>query len=92
MHQDIVEEFPAGAIPLAGNEKCAVQAMYSPGKYITVQGHPEFTGEIVTEVVTNRRVAGVFNDEMADDALKRAVIPHDGVAIARAFLKFLRKG
>lgn len=92
MHRDIVAEFPQGAIPLGSNAICTVQAMYSPGKYITVQGHPEFTGEIVTEVVTNRHNVGVFSDEMYTDAIKRATIPHDGIAIARAFVKFLHQG
>lgn len=71
---------------------CPVQAMYSPGRYITVQGHPEFTGEIVSEVLTNRHKAGIFADDMYDDGMKRAPIEHDGVAIAKAFLDFMKSG
>jgi GMP synthase-like glutamine amidotransferase len=48
---------------LAYNEKCAVQGMYK-GKIITVQGHPEFTEEIVRELLEARRDLGVLNDEM----------------------------
>jgi GMP synthase-like glutamine amidotransferase len=91
MHKDIVFDFPSDAIPLGGNDKCAVQAMYSPGKYISVQGHPEFTSEIVAEVLTNRHKSGVFDDAFYEDGMSRMPLQHDGVKIARAFIKFLRE-
>lgn len=92
MHRDIVQTFPAGAIPLGSNDFCEVQGMYEPGKYITVQGHPEFTEDIVSEILFNRHTVGVFTDEVYEDAMKRAPIPHDGVAVGKAFLKFMREG
>ncbi|KAM6518647.1 hypothetical protein FSOLCH5_007410 [Fusarium solani] len=92
MHRDIVSEFPPNSIPLGSNAICEVQAFYSPGRYISVQGHPEFTDEIISEVLFNRHTVGIFSDELYADAMKRAPIPHDGVAIARAFLKFMREG
>lgn len=92
MHRDIVFEFPPNSIPLGSNAICEVQAFYSPGRYISVQGHPEFTEEIISEVLFNRHTVGIFSDELYADAMKRAPIPHDGVAIARAFLKFIREG
>jgi hypothetical protein len=63
--------------------------MYAPSRFVTVQGHPEFTGEIVTEIVQNRARLGVFNESQAQDALERAGNEHDGVAIGTAFLRFL---
>ncbi|KPM35446.1 hypothetical protein AK830_g11115 [Neonectria ditissima] len=92
MHRDIVFDFPAGSVPLGSNDICAVQGMYSPGRYITVQGHPEFTEEIISEILFNRHKAGIFPDDVYEDAMKRAPVAHDGVAIARAFLKFMREG
>ncbi|KAJ4191960.1 hypothetical protein NW755_004095 [Fusarium falciforme] len=92
MHRDIVFEFPPNSIPLGSNSICEVQAFYSPGRYISVQGHPEFTDEIISEILFNRHTVGIFSDELYADAMKRAPIPHDGVAIARAFLKFMREG
>jgi GMP synthase-like glutamine amidotransferase len=92
MHRDVVLEYPKGSIPLGGNDICPVQAMYSPGRYITVQGHPEFTEEIVSEILTNRHKAGIFTDDMYDEAMKRAPNEHDGVKIAKAFLDFMRHG
>ncbi|KAJ2967001.1 hypothetical protein NQ176_g9879 [Zarea fungicola] len=90
MHTDIVPEFPAGAVALGGNEICAVQAMYAPGQYIAVQGHPEFSQEIETEILFNRHKSGLFTDEQYTEAMARVAKEHDGVAIARVFLKFLR--
>jgi GMP synthase-like glutamine amidotransferase len=92
MHRDIVFEFPKDAIPLASNDICTVQAMYSPGKYIAVQGHPEFTEALISEVLAIRHGQGIFSDEIYEDAMKRAGIEHDGVAIARGFLRFLKSG
>lgn len=90
MHTDIVAEFPPDAVPLGGNDICSVQAMYAPGKYIAVQGHPEFTQDIVTEILFNRHTVGVFTDELYNDGMARVANEHDGFAIAKAFLKFLR--
>jgi GMP synthase-like glutamine amidotransferase len=91
MHRDIVADFPPDSIPLASTTLCPVQGMYVPKKYITVQGHPEFTAEIVSEVVNVRHNAKVFSDEMFEDAMSRVNLDHDGVKIASAFLNFLHE-
>jgi GMP synthase-like glutamine amidotransferase len=92
MHRDVVLEFPKDAIPLGGNQICPVQAMYSPGRYITVQGHPEFNAEIVGEIISNRHKAGIFTDDVYQDGVSRLTKEHDGVAIAKAFLNFIKHG
>ncbi|KAL4802372.1 class I glutamine amidotransferase-like protein [Aspergillus unguis] len=89
MHRDIVFAYPEGVVPLGNSPRCEVQAMYKEGKFITVQGHPEFKEDIVSEVVNLRAAAGVFDKDLAEDALARAGKPHDGIAIGVAFLKFL---
>lgn len=91
MHRDAVFGYPEHAHPLGSNAICANQGMYLPGRYLTVQGHPEFTADIVTEVVEKRHRAGVFNDAQFKDAIGRASLPHDGVAVARAFLSFIQQ-
>lgn len=92
MHRDIVFDYPANVIPLGSSPLCAVQGMYSPGHFVTIQGHPEFTGDIVSEIVRVRTEAGVFSKEQSADALGRAGRPHDGIAIGVVFLKFLLEG
>ncbi|KAA8652454.1 hypothetical protein EYZ11_005080 [Aspergillus tanneri] len=89
MHQDFVFDYPSNVISLGTSPRCAMQGMYLPGRFITVQGHPEFTEEIVTEVVTLRTKAGVFSKEQSEDFLERAKNQHDGIAIGIVFLKFL---
>lgn len=89
MHRDIVFEYPEGVEKLGGSPRCLVQGMYVKGKYITVQGHPEFNQEIVSEIVTNRHKQGVFNEEQFKDAMDRVGNKHDGIAVAKGFLRFL---
>ncbi|KAJ5893635.1 hypothetical protein N7495_005326 [Penicillium taxi] len=89
MHQDIVQTCPPNIVLLGSSPRCAVQGLYSPGHFVTVQGHPEFTGEIETEIIGTRAKAGIFSETQTQDALSRAGNAHDGVAIGSTFLKFL---
>jgi GMP synthase-like glutamine amidotransferase len=89
MHQDIVATYPPEVEPLGRSDTCAVQGMYIPKCLITVQGHPEFTKDIVSEILVSRHEAGIFDDGMFEDAMKRVGNRQDGVDIAAAFLKFL---
>ncbi|KAG6006690.1 hypothetical protein E4U21_006765 [Claviceps maximensis] len=92
MHRDIVHSFPPDATPLGSNTFCPVQAMYQPGRYLSVQGHPEFTEDIISEILVNRHGAGIFSDQVYESGMARAPVPHDGVAVGRAILKFIREG
>ncbi|KAH1393835.1 hypothetical protein KXV89_003959 [Aspergillus fumigatus] len=89
MHRDIVFDYPPNVVPLGSSPRCAVQGMYRPGHFITVQGHPEFKQDIVSEIVKLRMSMGAFSKEQGEDALARAGKDHDGIAIGVAFLKFL---
>ena len=89
MHKDIVFEFPPDAEQLARTDICENQGMYCKGRYITVQGHPEFTKAIVEEVVKGRYSQGIFTEEMYKDAMRRLQDHDDGIVVAQAFLRFL---
>ena len=65
--------------------------MYIPRKLITVQGHPEFNQEIVTELLIARHEQGIFDDATFEDGMQRVGRPHDGVLVATAFLRFLQE-
>ncbi|PKS09137.1 hypothetical protein jhhlp_003751 [Lomentospora prolificans] len=91
MHRDEVRSFPPDAVPLGSTELCPVQAMYAPKRYISVQGHPEFTEDIVREISERRHGDGVFSDELYEDAMKRVGNEHDGVTIAKAIVRFLEE-
>lgn len=89
MHRDAVYEYPETVEQLGASSRCSVQGMYARGRFISVQGHPEFTKQIVTELVEARHSQGIFNDEQYEDALARVGNHHDGVTVASAFLRFL---
>ncbi|THW03082.1 class I glutamine amidotransferase-like protein [Aureobasidium pullulans] len=89
MHQDMVYSYPTGILPLAHTTRCENQGMYAKNRLITVQGHPEFNREMVTHILTARHDAGVFNDEIYKDGIKRVGDTHGGAVIAKAFLQFL---
>ncbi|KAI9836667.1 MAG: hypothetical protein M1819_001302 [Sarea resinae] len=89
MHRDIVYEYPEGVEDLGSSPRCRVQGMYSAGRLITVQGHPEFTADIVTEILGARHDQGIFDDPTFEDAMSRVRKHHDGVVVAQAFLRFL---
>lgn len=95
MHRDIVATLPptpANQPPvqvLASTPKCAIHGMYVPKKLITIQGHPEFNGDVMRKVMEFRREQGIFGDEIYADALARADRKQDGLLIAQAFLRFM---
>ena len=89
MHRDVVYEYPEGVESLAYTGKCAVHGMYVPQRLITIQGHPEFNGEIMREILTVRHASGVFDDATFEDSMGRVDKYQDGVVVSRAFLRFL---
>ena len=89
MHRDIVYSYPESVEALGHSDRCEVQGMYSKGRLITVQGHPEFNGDIVSELVVRRHDQGVFDDAMYNDAMSRVRKHHDGVAVGAAFIRFM---
>lgn len=89
MHRDIAFAYPEGFEPLGSSSVCSVQGMYSPKHVITVQGHPEFTAEIMKEIIETRHKTGIFDEEAYKKYAKKAALPHDGVLISAAFVRFL---
>ncbi|EHK98421.1 putative glutamine amidotransferase-like protein C13C5.04 [Glarea lozoyensis 74030] len=89
MHRDIVYEYPPEVEQLGYTDRCAVQGMYIEKRIITVQGHPEFTGEIMRTLMKLRHEMGLFNKAEYEESIERADKYQDGVIVAEAFLKFL---
>lgn len=98
MHRDIVVHNPATPGPLQDLELLAStnhsenQGMYQPRRIITIQGHPEFCEEIMTDILKKRRAQNLFSQESFEDAMGRVGNAHDGLVVGRAFLKFLVDG
>ncbi|KAK2865404.1 hypothetical protein FQN49_003600 [Arthroderma sp. PD_2] len=87
MHRDIVYDLPQNTVCLGSTPKCAIQGMYSPRRFFSVQGHPEFDEEIVMEIMQTRKSG--YPADVYDNAMKVIGNKQDGVLIGQAFLKFL---
>lgn len=92
MHRDIVYSYPPGVLAIGSSPVCSVQGMYSSGQLITVQGHPEFTPEIMKEIIETRHNTGIFDDRAYEEHAKKIPLPHDGIMVGRAFIRFLLQG
>ncbi|KAK4494133.1 hypothetical protein PRZ48_014431 [Zasmidium cellare] len=92
MHRDIVFNVPEGVELLGSSPRCEVQGMYAKGRLITVQGHPEFSEAIVSELLESRHEKGIFSDGEFEEGMGRVGREHDGVRVGRAFVRFLVEG
>ncbi|KXH43066.1 glutamine amidotransferase class-I [Colletotrichum simmondsii] len=90
-HRDAVLDLPSGVTLLAHTKQCPIQALYVPRRFITVQGHPEFSPFMMSEMLQIRHQAGIIPEEPFKDAMARYSDAHDGVLIGRSFLRFLRE-
>ncbi|KAK7750515.1 hypothetical protein SLS62_007594 [Diatrype stigma] len=91
MHRDAVLAIPAGVENLAQTSLCSTQAFYKPGRLITVQGHPEFTDDMVSDILKIRRDGDIISQELFASGERRVKDKHDGVEIAKVFMRFLRE-
>ncbi|KAF9037009.1 class I glutamine amidotransferase-like protein [Hymenopellis radicata] len=93
MHRDYVVSLPEGYELLAENDVCTVQGFVKEveGKIevITVQGHPEFTEDIVDKLVTVRGESGILSQDIVKDVARRRKDPTDGAKIADAIWKVI---
>ncbi|KAE9370132.1 class I glutamine amidotransferase-like protein [Stipitochalara longipes BDJ] len=89
IHGDIVYDYPPGVEELAYTDACPVQSMYISKRVMTVQGHPEFTEEIMKELLDRAYATGFFDKKLFEDSMKKVDKYQDGVVVAQAFLRFL---
>lgn len=92
MHRDMVYSYPPGVEALGSSPVCNVQGMYSAGHFISIQGHPEFTSDIMREIIETRHSTGIFDDEAYKIHSKKIDLPHDGLKVSQSFIRFLLEG
>ena len=88
MHRDVIPALPPNVERLGHSPRCDVQGLYIRNRLISVQGHPEFNGRIVNELLDLRR-GTVLDEETYQRGKERANHAHDGVAVAAGFVRFL---
>ncbi|WRT70804.1 uncharacterized protein IL334_007803 [Kwoniella shivajii] len=82
MHRDHVPSLPPSCQLLLSTTRYPVHSFvrYHPlsspshpvAQILTVQGHPEFTPNIVSHIIDARSKTGVFNDQVTEEARRRA--------------------
>ena len=90
MHQDQVVELPPGATVTATSDFCKYAGLSYKGKTISIQPHPEFTPEFMTDLIDQRK-GTVIPMDAAEKALETLDQDNDShrfaVMIADFFLK-----
>lgn len=86
---DALEAPRTDVVQLGTTALCATQGMLLPGRALTVQGHPEYSGDVVRTLLDARHEQGIIPDAVYQDAIARVDNEHDGVRVARGMLRFL---
>lgn len=68
MHQDIVSELPRDWVNLASSDKCNAQFAVYKNRYLCLQGHPEYTKDMVEMIVSVRK--HLWSTEFVDQVLE----------------------
>lgn len=89
MHKDHVYDPPKEVQVLGSTPDCGVQGMYVKGRFLTTQGHPEFTETMTAELVEARHRHGTFDEPTRQDYRTRAAWKHDGALVSETYMKFL---
>lgn len=91
MHRDAVVEAPPDVQIIGSSQHCEVQILYQPGRLLTTQGHAEFDALTCREMLEERRVAGILEGEVLEDAMAKVECEHDGAVFWRSVWRFLLK-
>jgi GMP synthase-like glutamine amidotransferase len=89
MHQDHVTVLPNGFISLASTAKSPNQLLLKPQKYLTIQGHPEFTSGFVRDLVEMRLEKGIFSKDFVQSLDIDS--PVDSQWFAKVMIDFLEQ-
>jgi hypothetical protein len=58
-------------------------------KIFTLQGHPEFSPDIVTEIINVREAKGILTADFAEQSRKDAALHDQGVALGGVILNMI---
>ncbi|CAM6106196.1 unnamed protein product [Calypogeia fissa] len=67
-HQDQVQQIPPGGELLGFSEKTAIEVFAVGDHVLGIQGHPEFTEDVVKDLIDTRLSLGMLTEEEAKDA------------------------
>jgi GMP synthase-like glutamine amidotransferase len=87
VHQDQVTKAPEGARIFASNSFCPIAAYTIGDHVLSIQGHPEFTAEVVSGIIDFR--ADILDAEVGDEAMQTLDLPPDNQKMGRAITRFI---
>lgn len=102
LHKDIVFDVPktlpplppavpqkdAQILNLGSTALCEIHGLVLPGRFITVQGHPEFDARFMETVIRARHDIGAIDDKVYESGIERVAERHEGRLVAKVFVKF----
>lgn len=87
-HQDQVTHLPPGAELLGGNDFCPIGFYTIDQRVMAIQGHPEFTPEIMADIVGRKK--GQVDDQLYQTAARSLEDDgNDGQKVGRWMVNFL---
>ncbi len=90
-HQDQVLDLPEGATVIASNDFCKNAALLYGDRAYSIQPHPEFKGDIISNYARIRRGSLDYPDGGMDHAQACADQPDDNPAIAAQIAAFFKQ-
>ena len=87
LHEDQVSKLPPRSVRIATSEACPNGLFRLANHAVGIQGHPEFTPEIFTELVKSR--ADVFSKKERDAAIASLETPVDSHKLAKWCMNFV---
>ena len=88
-HRDHVAALPPGAKILASTPATPVQMFALGQRVLCMQGHPEFYGDIVADLIQSRLDRGIISPELAGEGLDSLKDPADRRVLRDMILRFL---
>lgn len=89
MHQDQVTKAPPQAEVLAGDAFCPIAAYTIDDQVLSLQGHPEFTPEVIAGILDFRK--DTIGEERVSQGHESLATPHQGAFVGQWMIDFLTK-
>jgi len=90
VHRDQVTLVPPGFEVWCSNSACKVQGLYKNNHILTIQAHPEFSAELMRELLEYKRSV-IQPEKLVDEALQRVDLPTNALWVAKWIVNFFTK-
>ncbi|KAH3671487.1 hypothetical protein OGAPHI_000189 [Ogataea philodendri] len=88
-HKNWVKEAPENVLVIGSSDKTHIQGVYRKGRFLTLQGHPEFP-KAISETIVEHWIKKDCSKEFYDDCVKRnKLLPNDEYVLGSAMVNFL---